>query len=189
MLEKIRLQNYRCFEDSTIQIKDLTIIVGKNNAGKSTVVEALRMIAHAGIKSRNAVYKEPDKVFELPSNYRGFSINVGKLKIDLRAIVHYYRPVTAIVTAYFIDKSKIVIYLQNDTVFACLFDDAGEIVNTKKKALQSGFDTLNILPQIGLIKENEKLLTEDTILEDKDTYLSSRHFRNELLLHKDEECY
>lgn len=44
--------------------------------------------------------------------------------------------------------------------------------------------SISILPQISIIKENEKRLSDATILDDMDTYLSSRHFRNEMFLFK-----
>ena len=40
MLRKIAFKNYRCFEDSELDIRQIAIIVGNNNAGKSTVIEA-----------------------------------------------------------------------------------------------------------------------------------------------------
>jgi len=40
MLRTLRLQNYRCF-DHTVAFHADTVVVGRNNAGKSTIVEAL----------------------------------------------------------------------------------------------------------------------------------------------------
>ncbi|HZV35962.1 MAG TPA: AAA family ATPase [Verrucomicrobiae bacterium] len=44
MITEIKLFNFRGFESHSIPLKPVTIIVGKNNAGKSTIVEALRLI-------------------------------------------------------------------------------------------------------------------------------------------------
>ena len=44
---KVRLRNFRGFDDHVVPLRDLTIIVGENNAGKSTIVEALRLAALA----------------------------------------------------------------------------------------------------------------------------------------------
>lgn len=43
MLKFLHLEDYRCFKDTKLEFKDLTIAVGKNNAGKSTIIEALRI--------------------------------------------------------------------------------------------------------------------------------------------------
>ena len=41
-LVKLKLRNYRCYQQETeFLIDDLTAIVGKNDVGKSTILEAL----------------------------------------------------------------------------------------------------------------------------------------------------
>ncbi|WP_333575227.1 ATP-binding protein [Sphingobacterium sp.] len=43
-LEKVKISNFRCYsEEIEINISDLTTIVGKNDAGKSTILEALEI--------------------------------------------------------------------------------------------------------------------------------------------------
>ncbi len=186
MIKKLEFENYRCFKKSSISFKEITTIVGKNNAGKSTVIEALRMISSASNRAGSATYIKPPESLEMPVSYKGFKINTEKLRIDLRTIVYFYLDTTATLTATFKDKSRIVIYVNSEVAFACIFDKEGEIVTTRSKVSLCDFRLINILPQIGLIKENEKYIAKDTIIADKDTYLSSRHFRNELLLYKDD---
>lgn len=44
-IASIRLQNYRCFKDSTINFTDgLNVIIGENNAGKTTTLKAIGLI-------------------------------------------------------------------------------------------------------------------------------------------------
>jgi hypothetical protein len=45
MLESLQIENFRGFEDSRVPLRETTIVVGGNNAGKSTLVEALRLVA------------------------------------------------------------------------------------------------------------------------------------------------
>lgn len=45
MIKKVYLENFRGFKKHSIDFKNRTIIVGKNNAGKSTLVEALRIVS------------------------------------------------------------------------------------------------------------------------------------------------
>ncbi len=185
MLNKVEFENYRCFKKSSLDLRNIAIIVGKNNAGKSTIVEALRLIAAAGKKSKTAIYKAPPKSFGLPMTDYGFSIDSSKLKIDLRSIIHFYDTENcAIIRAYFEDSSKINLYVNTEQIYAVITAPDGSIISRKTQAQRLILDRIDILPQIGLIKENEKLLTEETVKADKDTYLSSRHFRNELLLFK-----
>ena len=49
MLEKIRLTSYRAFEDTgDIRIAPVTLLLGKNNSGKSSLLKALSFI-HDGL--------------------------------------------------------------------------------------------------------------------------------------------
>jgi len=45
MLSEIILRNFKCFSRHTIPLRAITVIVGRNNAGKSTIVEALRLVS------------------------------------------------------------------------------------------------------------------------------------------------
>ncbi len=57
MLRSIEFQNYRCFEEHSLPVNKETIIVGRNNAGKSTIVEGLRLISLITQRYKNLNYK------------------------------------------------------------------------------------------------------------------------------------
>ena len=46
MLSKLSITNFRCFENHRIDFRRFNIIVGKNNVGKSTIVDALKLLAN-----------------------------------------------------------------------------------------------------------------------------------------------
>ncbi len=186
MIKKLLLENYRCFEKSEVIYKDLSIFVGKNNAGKSSMIEALRMVAYASQKSSQTTYKEAPYGLGVSGREKGIKIDVDKLKIDLRGIVYLYENKIAKVIAEFDDGCKIIILCNDNIAFAFLYSPDDKNIKLKNNAMKYNFSSISILPQIGLIKENEKLLSEDTVNNYKETYLSSRHFRNEIKLYKKE---
>ena len=48
-IDSIRLRNFRCYKDeTTIDFDDLTVLVGKNDSGKSTILEALDIFFNEG---------------------------------------------------------------------------------------------------------------------------------------------
>ena len=59
-LKAIVLKNFRCFRDETrIDLADLTAFIGKNDVGKSSVLEALDIFFNEGIEPEDAcVYGE-----------------------------------------------------------------------------------------------------------------------------------
>ena len=183
-LDKVYLKDYRCFTNTCLHFKELCILVGKNNAGKSTVIEALRLIAVAGKKSNKAVFDVAPVNMGFSAYDKGIKIDTIKLKIDLRSIVNFYKDGIASISAIFKDKTKIEIRLSANLAFACLYNENGKNIRTRSVASRYHFNSISILPQIGLIKENEKMLAYETIKSDEENYLSSRHFRNEIWQNK-----
>ena len=107
ILQKIQLENFKCYQKATILFKDLTVIVGQNNAGKSCLIEALRLVAKAAQYAKRKTYISAPKEFDLPLNIKGFKIDTQKLKIDLNLIIYYYVSAKfAKVTAFFAISQK-----------------------------------------------------------------------------------
>ena len=185
MLEKIVLHNYRCFENSEIRFRKTAILVGNNNAGKSSLVEALRIVGVASQKFKKAKYIPAPDIFHLPAITKGFKINLDNLKIDLRTVVHRYKTDTyAEIKAYFCENICIKILLTQDLVFA-IVENGKTTVTSRTQAVKISDLELQVMPQIGLIREDEPRLSNETVKNDMHTRLSSRHFRNELLLYHD----
>ena len=186
MLSKLVLRNYRCFENSEISFRDVAVLVGNNNAGKSTLVEALRIVGECAQKFKHAKYVQAPPELALPATTRGFYMKLDALRIDLRTIVYRYRnDVFAEIKAFFSNNTCIKVFLSNDLVFS-IIESNGQMITNRSLAIKQGDFQLHILPQIGLIREEEKLLSHDTIINDMSSRLSSRHFRNELYMYRDQ---
>ena len=60
MIDIIQLENYRCFEKTQIKLKEIVVFVGKNNAGKTTIIQALDKLVNRndkfGLKDFNIDY-------------------------------------------------------------------------------------------------------------------------------------
>ena len=50
---KVHFHNFKAFKDFTLNIRSFNILVGPNNAGKSTIIAAFRILA-AGLRRANA---------------------------------------------------------------------------------------------------------------------------------------
>lgn len=44
MIKQLRLENFKCFQDETIQLSNLTLLAGLNGMGKSSVIQALLLL-------------------------------------------------------------------------------------------------------------------------------------------------
>lgn len=53
MLKYIKLENYKCFEEASIEITPLTILCGVNSSGKSSIIKSLLMLKQSFENSRS----------------------------------------------------------------------------------------------------------------------------------------
>jgi len=51
-LIEIKIENFRGISSLHIPLDELTVLIGENNAGKSTVLEAIRLVLTRGVSSR-----------------------------------------------------------------------------------------------------------------------------------------
>jgi len=183
MLSWVRLRNFRGFDDHKIDFRKTTIAVGRNNAGKSSIIEALRLVAIATNRYMSLSYRPAPDWLDDITGLPGASIDVANLQIDFDSICYEYRPAPAEIEAQFADGKKIHIFLSPERkIHTVLFDRRGRAVRTKSEARSLGFPKVGILPQISPLAREEKVLRPETVLGAIDSPLSSSHFRNQLLI-------
>ena len=88
MITETHLTNFRGFEDHTIPFRPLTTIVGRNNAGKSTIVEALRLVSLVVSRFQGRLDRIP-RLRKFPKDRKGRD-RFKNLDINLQSIFHNY---------------------------------------------------------------------------------------------------
>jgi energy-coupling factor transporter ATP-binding protein EcfA2 len=178
MLRTLRLRNYRCFRDHTVTFQPSTVVVGKNNAGKSTIVEALHLIA-AVVNRSAATFVTPPGTLDLGRFQRCIAPKITHLNLNLETAFHRYGDPPAILTATFTEGATVTAYVHKDGVHATINGPKGSVTST------AGFCALqiphvHILPQVAPLQSEETSLTDRHVEENFYTRLSSRHFRNQI---------
>lgn len=182
MLKKLTLKNYRCFENSIFPFRDTSILVGSNNAGKSTIIEALRIVSVVALKYKNSNYIVPPKELGEKANAKGIKLNLENLKIDFRSVVYKYNEdegVNAEIHALFDCDISVKIILNSQVQFAFIYNKK-DMITSRSQTTKMKNLLLYTMPQIGLIREDEQLLSIETVKKNMETRLSSRHFRNQI---------
>lgn len=49
-LAKIMIRNFKCINDLSIELAPLTIFVGKNGSGKTSILEAIALFAQSNMR-------------------------------------------------------------------------------------------------------------------------------------------
>ncbi len=180
-LASLRVQNYRCFSDHTVDFGNTTVIVGKNNAGKSTLIETLRL-ASVALRRFNAITATaaPDWLDDKAVG-RGQRLELARLGLWANTIFHRYGGPPAIIEATFQDDARLEIYIGPEgEAHSVLFGPDGRAIRVARDRGSYELPRITILPQIVPLEREEKILVQDYVAANLDSHLASRHFRNQL---------
>ncbi len=181
MITELTLKNFRGFERHVVPLRPLTIIVGKNNAGKSTVVEALRLLSAITSRYQSLDYRRLPRW--LDRNRRERAVYPSTKDFDFRheAVFHRLGEAPAEISAKFTSGEKVEIFIGSELeVFGIIKDASGNVIESKGQANRVRLPQVSILPQIGPLQEEERVLDEGYIRRSLASSRSSLHFRNQL---------
>ncbi len=181
MITELRLQNFRCFNDHKLPFKQITIVIGRNNAGKSTVVEALRLVSIVVARYQSLSYRSVPDWAEIPRREIGISPSLKGMEFDFTTVFHRYGDPPSIISAIFDNDSAIKIYLGGeDRIHAVVYDQDGNIVKTRTEANKIEIPSVEIMPQVAPVSREERALTIDYVKGAISSHLAPLHFRNQL---------
>ncbi|HLE02674.1 MAG TPA: AAA family ATPase, partial [Dehalococcoidia bacterium] len=182
MLNSIRLQNFRGFRDHLLPLRRQTIIVGANNAGKSTAIEAMRLVSLVANRYRNLNYSHPPPESGLPVMLWVASPSLENFNINFDHLYYLLGDPPAVITAQF-TGGEIAIYLvATKRLYAVVRNPAGKPVKNKSDAGRVDLDGVHILPQVAPLMREERILTDNYVRAHVSSALAPLHFRNQLRL-------
>lgn len=185
MIKQLNITNFRCYEKSTVYFNGTSILVGRNNAGKSTLIEALKIISTVTRKYKTLRFIVPPEWVPNERN-NGVMPNVDNMNISDRGVFHMYGNPPAIIEAIFSNGASIKAYVgEGLSIFALISDEFGCQVRNAKEAKNVDIPVVEVLPQISAVLDNEKVIKKETVERNKATRLASRNFRNQLFYFSD----
>lgn len=175
-IAKIQLQNFKRFKRLSFSCSEENIFVGPNNAGKSTILDALRVLYGA---LRYAKGKSPRPLnMGNEGTLMGYSIPATSLPISLRNIAHNYSNEDAILDFTHSNGTQLRIRL-NPEDQPVLYITNRYTETKSSKTYFSTFPTdLVIVPTLAPFEEEEELRTRETAQKNRSTRLAARNFRN-----------
>lgn len=163
MLKELFLENFRCFRSYSVEFDEFNVIVGKNNSGKSTIVDALRLISNI---QRYGAFRK-DLVLE-PRD----------LPFSTANIWYNYTDDDAVIRARFSSGNEIRAVFPKNEEFHIEYYVKGKSVGSKQIIRKEFTQTLAIVPPVGAFEESESLVTDDYLRRVMISHLTPRHFRN-----------
>lgn len=182
MLKQLRLTNFRTFKSFTVNFGDGAYLVGPNNAGKTTLLTALRtsdaMLRWAyrrksdDVKNHNGAHRPvyPISLRDFPALQDSLRHEFGQseARIELE-----WKSGARLVAVWPEENSA------DDEPFFYLESLKGIPIKTPSVAKKT-FPPLGVIPTLSPVEYRENLLDEKYVTRNIASRLSSRHFRNQL---------
>lgn len=187
MIERVRLLHYKGFEDFDLRLGRHAVLVGPNNAGKTTLVQSLRLAASLVrfARRRNPNERFEDTIFDkYPRDVLGYPIaQVGSRELSWyrdENLRHEFREEpTGLMVGFKSGACLRAVWPVESTGFFYVDKQPGLIARTASE-VRANVPTIGVVPTLLPIEDREEVLNSGYIWESIGTRRTSRHFRNQL---------
>ncbi|MFZ6679225.1 ATP-dependent nuclease [Undibacterium sp. Tian12W] len=175
-IRAIRFHNFKSLKDYSVSFHSTNILVGPNNAGKSTIISALRIleVALKRAKSRN-----PERIHIAEGKYSyGHFISVAQLGISLENVASDYNSEDSTIEFRLSNGNKLCLFFSSDGTCILHWENDGPAVTTVARFRTEFPISIQVVPVLGQLEHNEPIVNEATVTESLNSHRASRHFRN-----------
>lgn len=175
-ITSVKFSRYKAFQDFSVSLNEFNVLVGPNNAGKSTILSAFRILAEALRKARS---RSPTLVQGPNGRSRGYEVSLENLPIATENIFYnYLDDEPAKIDFRLSSGDHLILYFPELGVCNLICETSGKTITTAN-AFKNTFNLqIGIVPTLGPVDHNEQLFlkraAEDALL----TQRASRNFRN-----------
>jgi AAA15 family ATPase/GTPase len=175
MYKTVKFLNFKSLKDFTIHLRAVNVLVGPNNAGKSTILDAFRVMsaAHALASHRLPqslrIKRKPVVGYELPQSL---------VPISLTNIHSDYQSDQETSVVFTLDNHNELRLEFYDNHRCILTFDSLQRTSTTSEFKQNFPAIIYSFPTLGPIEEEEELLTDKYVQESIGTRRSHRMLRN-----------
>lgn len=182
-VESVRLENFRGFRDHTVALLPTTVLVGQNNAGKSTLIDALRILAIAIRRAGMARYEATPDWLGSATTGQGYRLLFDTIDFDFMNLQYNHdRSDPALLTLTYDDGVSARVWLRESKSesFAQMFDSYGALMTSHSAVSHLSVPSIYVMPPIENFYGHEKKISKARVHEFMFGRLSARHFRNQL---------
>lgn len=176
-IASIRFSGYKALNNYTLHLSQINILTGANNAGKSTALSALRILASGlGVAGRHRALS----AMETPSGRKPvYVVPTDGLPVSLENIRTDLKDDETTVLFQYANGGELVLWFPADG--ACLLyvgDDSAFQPKSPTEFRRQFRPGIVHVPVLGPLEHNEQLLNRATVTAGLATHRAARHFRN-----------
>lgn len=175
-ITRVVFKNFKALENYSVSLRNMNILVGPNNSGKSTILNAFRVLA-AGL--RRAYARQSETVPSPSGHTRGHFIATDDIPMSFENVHTNYeteRPST--IDFSYSNGNVLTLYFPPDGR-CVLFPSKVTRAVASPSTFRNEFPTkVNFIPVLGPLEHNEPRVEKVTVQRNLPTHRASRNFRN-----------
>lgn len=173
---RVDFRRFKAFESFTLQLRHFNILVGPNNAGKSTILAAFRILAAA---MRKAGTRNPEMIRSPIGNVLGYVIDLRAISIAEENIFYNYdASEAATVTFKLSNGNELILCFPQQGACYLIPEAQGKAIRTTS-SFRSNFNCpIGFVPILGPVEHHEQLFEKEAARLALFNYRAARNFRN-----------
>ena len=173
---KVDFRHFKAFDQFTLHLRNFNILVGPNNAGKSTILTAFRILA-AAMRLANA--RKPTQVMGPDGSVPGYVVDLGAISVAEENIFYNYDDSSpATVQFHLSNKNKMLLYFPDQGACMLILDTQDIHVDSPTKYRKQYNCPIGFVPILGPVEHNERLFEKEAARRALFSYQAARNFRN-----------
>lgn len=178
MIKRLRLVQFKGFRKYEVSFGRQALLIGPNNAGKSTIISAVRLCNTA---AKLAMRVGARDAFRYGGRtVRGWQLRAGPDDgFNHDNVRHEFEDVASLLELEYASGAVMhVVWPVDDPPFFWITQSGRDVTSAAEAKLL--LSRVGVVPTLAPVESEEKLLTPDYLVKHSDTRLASRHFRNNL---------
>ena len=160
-ITSVKFRNFKAFQDYSVSLRRMNILVGPNNCGKSTVLSAFRILEQALKTGRARRSSQVQTHREYSSN--GHVISESTVPFSLENVRFNYDAPDSRIEFRYSNGNKLFIFFPTDGGVTMYWDTEGRPITTTTAFRKAFPDEVQVIPVLGPIEENEMILRDETL--------------------------
>lgn len=175
-ITSIKFTNFKSLRNYTVHLQERNILVGPNNAGKSTIISSLRLLE---VALRRARSKNAERL-TLPDGRLGYGhhISLSNLSVSLENVATDYNSDPSQIEFRLSNRNKLILHFPSDGGCTFYWESDGAAIATAGRFLTAFPISVQVVPVLGPLEHREAYVNQDTVRDALSTHRASRHFRN-----------
>lgn len=173
---RVDFRRFKAFDSFTLHLGHFNILVGPNNAGKSTILAAFRILAAA---MRKASTRNPEMIRGPRGNNFGYVIDLSAISVaEENIFFNYDESEAATVTFKLSNGHQLLLYFSHPGACYLIPEAHGKPIRTTT-SFRSHFNCpIGFVPILGPVEHHEPLFEKEAARLALFNYRAARNFRN-----------